>query len=311
MSRSRTSRPINRWLALAVLSAAMGAVAQSDCPARLRSAECGVRSAELRTCKCAALPFTPKCRAFHSALRTPHSALLFAAGPAASRALPSRPGRAVPGPPPFARYERLPAADIKAETKQVLADPRFTDRVSFWGWLLDKLSDWRLPQVDWGSDLARVVLWVVTIACVMTLAAILAHLGWTIAMLLGIGGHRRDGERSKPHFGLIPPDATYKELEALRRRLARDGRFREAIGVMMVSLLRWLESRRVIEVHPSKTNGDYVREFPRGRPEEADFRRFVRTFDGTAYGGTPCEAGAYSRMDVLFQEVRAHGREEP
>jgi hypothetical protein len=214
--------------------------------------------------------------------------------------------------PPYERYPRASASDIKAESQKVLADPRFSRQVSIWEWLAEKLSDWRLPHVEWGSGFAGIVLWFVIIVCVMTLLAILAHLAWTIAMLLGIGGRRGAGaDRHTPHFGLIPPDATYEELEALRRRLAGDGRFREAIGVMMAALLRWLEARRAVQVHPSKTNGDYVREFPAGRAESGDFRRFVRCFDGTVYGGLPCEASAYREMDILFERVQAHGRQEP
>ena len=218
---------------------------------------------------------------------------------------------AAPGEAPAPRSaDRADAAVIKDAARDILSQPRFTQRSSFWEWLLEKLGDWSPPdfQLAWSPGWGALLMWFIVIWCVLTLLAILAHFAWTIlTMLRGRGpGGGAAGSRL-PRFAQLMA-CSPEELDALQSRLAAEGAFREAVGVMMVALLRRMEALHVLRFHESKTNGDYVREFDAGRQGRDAFRTFVNAFDGTVYRGMPCGAESYARMGALYEACLAHVR---
>ncbi|NQT20660.1 MAG: DUF4129 domain-containing protein, partial [Planctomycetes bacterium] len=75
------------------------------------------------------------------------------------------------------------------------------------------------------------------------------------------------------------------------------------IGLMMVALLRWLERADVLRFHQSKTNGDYVREYPQQGPGGGDFRKFALDFDAAVYGGALCDRRSYEHMNIIFERI--------
>jgi hypothetical protein len=214
-----------------------------------------------------------------------------------------RAGAAAPSAGP-AGYPRASAEVIRAETGKILSDPRFRPRKSIWQRLSEWLEGWQLPQLrlpkGWGDFLA----WVVLVWGALTLAAILGHLVWTVVTLVrGRSGRGAGSRLRRPHFRPDRP-TSYEELCRRMSELARAGQLRAAVGVMMLALLRWLEGAGLVRLHASKTNGDYLREFPlsgRGRDE---FHRFVSDFDGVIYGGPSCTPQAYRQLNLLFQQVR-------
>jgi hypothetical protein len=92
--------------------------------------------------------------------------------------------------------------------------------------------------------------------------------------------------------------------------LADHNLFRQAISVMMLVLLRGLDRAGTLRFHRSKTNGDYVGEYPAGVPGRDEFRRFSLSFDVLVYGCAPCEQETYQRMRSLFEQVRDDARKE-
>ena len=96
---------------------------------------------------------------------------------------------------------------------------------------------------------------------------------------------------------------SYDELIKEMRELAGRGAYRKAIGLMMVALLHWLEKADVLRFHQSKTNGDYVREYPSQHAGEEDFRTFALDFDAAVYGGALCDRRAYEYMNVVFERI--------
>jgi len=202
-------------------------------------------------------------------------------------------------------YQRPDAATIKAQTREVLSDSRYAPRVSFsfWQWLAAKISSWDAPDIGPSDLLVKTLLWIVIIWCILALVAILGHFIWTIAMLIGPS---RDAGSDTPHGDMFSElsGCSYEELRRRIDALAREGRFRPAVGAMMLALLRWLDRCRMVVFHESKTNGDYLGEYPAGRPETAKFRSFVAAFDGTIYGGHTCDRGLFDQMNGLFEEIR-------
>lgn len=245
-------------------------------------------------------------------------AVALAAGAAAVAAAPRlRPAEAAsaagPSVAPAAQFQRADAGAIRQEAGNVLADPRFAPRNSLRDWILEKLGELKFPSINWGaSGLADFISWLIIGLCVAALLAVLVHLFRAIAGWFGGRKGRAGGlDARKPFAGLLPPDATYDQLELLRRQFASEGRYREAVVAMMAALLRRLDAQRLVRFHQSKTNGEYVREFPSACGGREEFRGFVRAFDSVIYGGEPCVGPVYRQMDTLYEQVRGHAGPKP
>jgi hypothetical protein len=199
------------------------------------------------------------------------------------------------------RYERPDAQTVKACTRQIVSDPRFARRISFGEWLADKLAHGRDPGAKLPGWLGEGLLWTIIIWCVLTLLAILAHLMWTIWLLVRPARHSVGTENSPR------PDwydaATAEQLWQRSAELAQRGAFREAMGVLSLALLRKLESMQVLRFHKSKTNGEYVREYPPQRAGRREFARFVATFERSIYGGLAVPEQIHRTMSALAERI--------
>ena len=204
---------------------------------------------------------------------------------------------------------RPTALVVKAEIRNILADSRFAPTKTFGQWLSEKLSGWHGPAFM-SEGFGRVVLWILFIWCILALAAILAHFGWTLYILL----HGASPARGPSLSLSLYQDYYLKSGEELCKRmreLAEQGKFREAIGIMMLALLRRLDDAGVLRFHQSKTNGEYIRECPQGVPCKDDFNRFVLSFDSEIYGGAPSGPAAYQRMNSIFEQIIGNVGKKP
>jgi len=193
--------------------------------------------------------------------------------------------------------------------QDILADPRYAPRKTFVQWLLESLSRIHKPDQP-ASGWQEVLWWIVLIWCGLTVIAIVGHILWQVASLLGIRiGGRLRGTRAR--WARAPRPESLEQIQARVRELAARGAFREAVSVMMLALVRWLEHAGLLAFHNSKTSGDYVREYPRASGGRDAFREFALTFDHIAYGGERCDRAAYSRADHLFQRVLKHVEQPP
>ena len=195
----------------------------------------------------------------------------------------------------------------------MLARPEFTKPTSLWERFLDWLGSLlhRIPSPDldlgWTSGWGRFLFWFIAIWCGLTLVAVLVHLGWRLTTLARERRASPGAAGSLPRFAALATRSD-EELQALRERLVAEGKFRDATSVMMVLLLRRFHATHLVRLHESKTNGDYVFEFPRSRAERAEFRQFVGLFDGTVYGAAECDRDLYRRMETLYEACLSHAR---
>lgn len=201
-----------------------------------------------------------------------------------------------------------PASErIQTVVGEILSDPRFAPRRSFWQWLGEKLSAWEFPDLARRSGWLSVLVWILGIWCVLALVAILVHLIWTLVQFMprrSAGSRTRNG-RLRPK-SVKPP--SYEELRSRMVGLAERGAFREAVREMMVGLVRWLDDAGVLRFHRSKTNGDYVREYHGQRGGHEQFRRFALAFDALIYGGSSCGCTDYGKMLSAFEQIQHHVR---
>ncbi|MBN1347706.1 MAG: DUF4129 domain-containing protein [Phycisphaerae bacterium] len=199
---------------------------------------------------------------------------------------------------------------VRETTREILADPHFSPHKTFWQWLSEKLNAWKGPSVDFSGPWFTVLGYFIVVWCILALLAVLGHIVWvTITFLLNRAGSRRGTHLLRVPFG--GGSLSYEELDAMMRRFAEQGAFRDAVSAMMAALLRWLDLTDVLRLHQSKTNGDYVREFPAELPARDEFRRFVLDFERTVYGGAPCDRLAYQELSGVFEQIRGHVQPKP
>jgi hypothetical protein len=187
-------------------------------------------------------------------------------------------------------------------TRQILSEPDMAPRKSFWQWLWAKFSRWEKPDISLGPRLAKVILWVVIIWCVLTLLAILAHLIWTLILFVrpDVSRQKVTGGPGSEHVKSMSFDELYERA----RKLAEKGAFTEAMSFMIVALLRLLDSLGTIRFHESKTNGEYIREYPADHVGRSEFRQLVLIFERTIYGRLQSDCQAYHKMNSLMERIR-------
>ncbi|MDC0741944.1 DUF4350 domain-containing protein [Polyangium mundeleinium] len=103
-------------------------------------------------------------------------------------------------------------------------------------------------------------------------------------------GPRREGPRG-------PVETDVARLLARARAAAQRGAFGPAIDDVYAALLRRLDGDGIIEIHASRTNGDYVRALRRERPEiAADMRTIVTEVESVQFGSRAPSAEAFARI---------------
>ena len=99
----------------------------------------------------------------------------------------------------------------------------------------------------------------------------------------GDRGGRRLGRRTDP----------WTEAE----RLASSGSYVEAAHALCAALLVSCARRGELQLHPSKTTGDYARELRRrGAASEHGFQKFRSRYDRVVYDAQQCSADEYAAL---------------
>jgi len=199
--------------------------------------------------------------------------------------------------------------EVRSELKNILQDPRFAPQRTWAQWLEIQLDDWDLqirdiPNVPIGTFWANVLYWIFIGWCVLTLIAILLHVLWT----LGIWPKPRHEAKSTKSSHAQDPNETwyqsaYDQLLHLMESCEQQERYEEALHVQRIALLKKCEEHKAVRFHPSKTNGEYRREFPAENPHQPRFQQFLIGFDRYIYGAVNVDLKAYESMKSLFQDM--------
>jgi hypothetical protein len=207
-------------------------------------------------------------------------------------------------------FNRPDPSLVHQTTRDILSDPRYSPRMTFWQWLMQKLSGWRGPELAFAGRWGRVLLFVLLIWCILALLAVIGHLIWMLFHLIAgrVGWYRRAVR--------IPGVGPHAQLtyEAMRRQaddLARQGAYRQAAAAILVAVLCWLQEAGLLCLHESKTNGDYVREFAGPAPVQDEFRRLIYSVEPMTYGGAPCDRADYQHASQMAMRICSDAERQP
>lgn len=130
------------------------------------------------------------------------------------------------------------------------------------------------------------MVWILT----AILAAILVHAVWVMARTLKAAGAPVEAREK----GSVPESrgAAWYRREA--QRLAREGKYPEAMQADFLGLVLELDQRGSLKFHPSKTPNEYTYEVTAAEPARAGFRELVRALYGYAFARQPCGPGDFA-----------------
>lgn len=197
--------------------------------------------------------------------------------------------------------ERPDAQTVHRQMQDLLSDETYQPRRSLLQSLKDFLFGWDPEMPEISSALGRLLLWGLLIWCIITLLAILAHFIWTI-LVMAPGGKafKAAADPAVPEL----TDKSAEQLYALAQRMAQEGNYTQALTCLLLAVLKTLDARGILRFHASKTNGDYVRDFPREYQQYTEFKMMVDLFERSVYGRVLSAQAAFERMTLLARNLQ-------
>ncbi|MCX7792600.1 MAG: DUF4129 domain-containing protein [Chloroflexaceae bacterium] len=105
------------------------------------------------------------------------------------------------------------------------------------------------------------------------------------------------------------PDTTARTAAEARDRadeLARQGKYREAVRVLALAALLWLDERGRLPYEPHQTNREHLARLRDQPPLHERLAPIVETADRVWYGGAPIDARGYAEYARRVGELREH-----
>jgi hypothetical protein len=146
------------------------------------------------------------------------------------------------------------------------------------------IREWFQHLQDAQPLLYRIVVYLL----IAGMLALVGHAVWRFFTEVRSSG-ATDGDRPQ---GAPRRDEGWYRAEA--DRLARAGRFAEAIQADFLALVLALDARHQLRFHPSKTPAEYARDPQLAPIAREEFRDLVRRLYGYAFARVPCGAADYS-----------------
>ena len=176
--------------------------------------------------------------------------------------------------------------------REVLARREFADLHADPYAFLRMISNWIERFVQRANDLLKGLpewlFWTVLVWMLLTLAAILAHLIYTLVILLrgtspSLSTHRKGRRIGGELLGI--KDLDFDTVYAEARRLLTAGDWPAATRYFYVAAILWLDRQGWIVFKRSKTNRDYIDELASRAGIQGSFRRLTADFEPIVYGG--------------------------
>ncbi len=159
--------------------------------------------------------------------------------------------------------------------------------------LLRKFFEW-LGSL---SGTAPVLYWLLLIGCILLLALLLAHIGWTVFSAFSYGRRGRREDKVQERRRLSASYATAAD------EAARSGDYTEAVRCLFLCLVYHFDETGRIGYVPSGTNHEYLGRFSDRPAVHRDLAVFVETLDDNWYGQRPTPPDQYQRCRERFDRI--------
>jgi hypothetical protein len=199
------------------------------------------------------------------------------------------------------------ADQIGKEFEEILAQPEFRRLRTEKAEPTDaELPEWFKKFLDWLGDLFTVrggnysgLGGILQALAYAVLAAVCCLIIWLVVRAVqSYRGRNRIGARGRRNFeegeGDLPPGDLPAD-EYLRRaaELAQQGKFREAIGQLILGAMSRAERAGLIRFRRGLTNRDYLRALRSQGPQHEAFRAIVGVYEPICFGRRTAEANHY------------------
>lgn len=146
-----------------------------------------------------------------------------------------------------------------------------------------------LPDFGGLAAIAKVLFWALVAVIALVLLAWIGNL--LFARFRKAGGPLAESVPEAPPAGAPVAEPTLEEAN----RLAREGRFGEAVHVLLLASIRRLAERGRRALQPHQTSRELLRSLPLGPESRQAFRDLVVTVEGAHFGGAEIGEGDYAR----------------
>lgn len=206
-------------------------------------------------------------------------------------------------PPP----DMPPPAEIEKAVEEVFNRPEFggdplTDLMQQGiGWIWDQVK----TLADWAqaNPTGR---WILMVVLSLILAALLAHIAWTIWQILPGRQSRRLSAAGSPWKTLEGKAASWKEALELARRALQEGDFYRAVWISHRLLLGVMDERGLLQFAGWKTNRDYLDECRQKGQGYRLLEDLSAAYDQIVYAHRPAAEerlrGLLSQVDEFYRQ---------
>ncbi len=150
-----------------------------------------------------------------------------------------------------------------------------------------------LPVLGAGALLSKIIF------IVLLIVAALLVVGWLARELI------RRGRRASEAGGAEPPASVsgHEPIFEDAARLAAEGRYAEAIHVLLLTAIRHFAERSRVPVQPSRTSRELIRLLPLAADAREAFAELVRAVELSLFGGEPAGREEYERSLFRFRAL--------
>jgi hypothetical protein len=189
---------------------------------------------------------------------------------------------------------------IARNLEEVYDRPEFLPpRAPSWigNWLNEKLRDFFFWLASLHST-SPVLYYVLLVGCLVTLALLLFHIGWTIHRAVFVSARGKAAPSAASERTKL--SARFHE-EALLRAQQED--YTEAIRCLFLSLVYLYDESGRVSFRRAYTNREYLGLFAQKPDAQAHLKQFVDTIDDHWYGVRPTQAGRYEECLALYESL--------
>ena len=140
------------------------------------------------------------------------------------------------------------------------------------------------------------------VVLVVALIGVLTHMGYVVWRITRPTA--QTGSRGSGPTGLRLEDARAHRERA--DRLAREGRYAEALAHRFIAMLLDLDRDEALKFHPSKTPAEYVGEARLDAAGRAALGELVARLYGHLFGASPCDERTYREFAVQTDRLLEH-----